>query len=147
MESNLAPANNMDLDLDLQERVTDAIYGLDVMRGTRALVNVMVSNGQVTLQGALQSPMAAAEVERAAADAPGVGAVISHLVDDATLSSQVAEALATDARTATISPGYQVASMYGHVVLVGSFTAEQAQAAEAVCRGVPGVRSVKVKVL
>jgi osmotically-inducible protein OsmY len=147
MESNLAPANNIDLDLDLQERVTDVIYALDVLRGTRAHVEVIVSHGQVTLQGTLQSPMAAAEVARAAAEALGVAGVINHLVDDATLSSQVAKALATDARTAAIPPGYEVASMYGRVVLVGYFTSEQAPAVEAVARGVPGVRSVNVKTL
>ena len=147
MEANLAPAGNIDLDLDLQERVTDAIYALDVLRGTRARVDVLVNSGQVTLQGNLQSPMAAAEVARAAAEVPGAGMVTSHLVDDATLSSQVAEDLSTDARTAAISPGYQVACMYGHIVLVGRFTPEQAQAAEAVCRGVTGVRSVTIKLL
>jgi len=146
MEANLAPAN-VDLDLDLQERIHDAIYALDVLRGSRAHVDVIVNNGQVALQGNLQSPMAAAEVARAAADVPGAGPVISHLVDDATLSSQVAEALSTDARTAAISPGYQVTSMYGHVILIGRFTAEQAQAVEAVCRAVPGVRSIHVRML
>jgi len=146
MESNLA-STNVDLDLDLQERVTDAIYTLDVLRGTRAHVDVIVSNGQVTLQGALQSPMAAAEVARTAAEVPGVSGVHSQLVDDATLSSQVAEALGTNPRTAAIPPGYEVTSMYGRVVLVGTFTAEQAQAAELAARSVPGVRSVNVKLL
>jgi len=147
MESHAAPANTIDLDLDLQERVMDAINALDVLRGSRAKVDVTVSNGQVTLQGALQSPMAAAEVARAAADVAGPTAVVNQLVDDATLSSQVAEILSTNAHTAAIPPGYQVASMHGHVTLIGYFTADQAQAAEFVARGVPGVRSVTVRTL
>jgi osmotically-inducible protein OsmY len=146
MDSNPAPAN-VDLDLDTQERVHDAIYALDVLRGTRAHVDVAVNNGQVTLRGNLQSPMAAAEVARTAAEAPGVTGVISHVVDDATLSSQLAEALATDVRTTAIPPGYEVASLYGHVMLIGRFTAEQAQAVEAVSRAAPGVRSVNVKLI
>ena len=105
MESNLAPANSLDLDRDLQERVTDAIYALDVLRGTRARVDVVVSQGQVTLQGTLQSPMAATEVARTAAEVPGAAGVISRLMDDATLSSQVAEALGGRLTAATLRAG------------------------------------------
>jgi osmotically-inducible protein OsmY len=146
MEANLAPATT-DLDLDLQERITAAINALDVLRGTRARVAVMVNHGQVTLTGALQSPMAAAEVARAAAEVPGVNAVVNQLVDDGSLSSLVAGALATDARTAAISPGYEVVSNYGHLKLVGYFNPDQAQAVEAVSGAVSGVRSVTVAAL
>lgn len=144
MESNLALANT-DLDLDLQERVTNAIQSLDVLRGSRTQVVVTVSGGQVTLTGVLQSPMAAAEVAHAAAEVAGNLPVVNHLLDDASLSSQVAEALSTDSRTAAISPGYQVASMYGRLTLIGQFSAAQAQALEAVAHGLPGVRSVTVQ--
>ena len=146
MESNLAPAN-ADLDLDLQERVTDAIQSLDVLRGSRTQVMVTVRGGQVTLAGVLQSPMAVAEVAHAAAEVAGSLPIVNHLTDDATLSSQVAEALSTDPRTAAISPGYQAASMYGHLTLIGNFNAAQAQALEAVAHGLPGVRSVTVQTL
>ena len=53
----------------------------------------------------------------AVAAVPGVAGVASHVVDDATLSSQVAEVLATDARSAGIPPGYEVAAMNGHLAL------------------------------
>ena len=146
MESNLARAN-ADLDLDLQERVTDAIQSLDVLRGSRTQVAVTVNGGQVTLAGVLQSPMAVAEVVHAAAEAAGNLPVVNHLIDDASLSSRVAEALSTDPRTAAISPGYQVASMYGRLTLIGYFNAAQSQALEAVAHGLPGVRSVTVQTL
>jgi osmotically-inducible protein OsmY len=146
MESNLASVNT-DLDLDLQERVTNAIHALDVLHGSRAQVAVTVSGGQITLAGVLQSPMAAAEVAHAAAEVAGDLPVINHLTDDASLSSQVAAALSTDPRNAAISPGYQVASMYGHLTLIGNFSAAQAQALEAVARGMPGVRAVTVQTL
>lgn len=146
MESNLAPANT-DVDLDLQERVNDAIRSHGTLRGTRAHINVTVANGQVTLDGVVQSPMAAAEVERTAADVAGAGAVTSRLTDDATLSRRVAAALAKDPRTAVIPPGYEVASVYGHLSLVGHFTAEQSQALETVARSVPGVRTVTTRLL
>ena len=144
MESNLAPVNT---DLDLQERVADAIHALDVLRGSRAQVAVTVSGGQVTLAGVLQSPMAAAEVAHAAAGVAGNLPVINRLMDDATLSSQVAEALSTDPRTAAISPGYQVAAMYGHLTLIGHFSGLESQALEAVARGMTGVRTDTVKAL
>ena len=142
MEANLV--STTDLDLDLQERVSHAIHGLDVLRGSRAHVEVIVSNGQVTVQGNVQSPMAAAEVAHAAASVPGAGAIINQVVDDATLSRQVAEALSTDPRTAAIAPGYEANAAYGHVRLVGQFTAEQAEALAAVGRVLPGVRSLSV---
>jgi len=146
MDSNLAPATT-DLDLDLQERVHDAIHALDVMRGSRAHVAVTVSGGQVTLEGNVQSPMAAAEVAHAARGVAGSLPVINHLVDDATLTNQVAEALATNPHTSAISPGYQVAAMYGHLTLIGYFNAEQSRALAAVARVVPGVRTVTVRAL
>jgi osmotically-inducible protein OsmY len=140
-------ASQADLDLDLAERVTQAVNGLDVVRGTRAHVTVMVAGGHVTLAGVLQSPMAAAEVEHVAAYVSGGAPITNKLVDDAALSTRVAEALATDARTASIPPGYEVASVYGHLSLVGAFTAAEAEAARAVAQGVPGVLTVAVKIL
>ncbi len=147
MDSNLAPANNLDLDLDLTERINDAVSAIDGLRGTRAHVEVTVENGHVTLAGVLRSPMAAAEVERAAAAVSGGAPIANHVTDDATVSRRVAEALATDARTSAIPPGYDVVSVYGHITLVGTFTPEQVQAATAVCQAVPAVRSVTIKAL
>ena len=147
MEHDLAPANTMDTDLDLAERIRTAIHALDVLRGTRAHVEVTVTNGHATLDGVVQSPMAAVEVARAAADVAGGAGVTSHLLDDAGLSNRVAEALATDPRTAAIPPGYDVNSTFGHVKLVGYFTPEQAQAATAVSQAVPGVRGVSIQAL
>lgn len=146
MEANLV-STTTDLDLDLHERVNDAIHTLDVLRGSRAHVEVIVSNGQVTLQGNVQSPMAAAEMAHAAASVAGAGAITNQVVDDATLSRQVAEALSTDPRTAAIAPGYEANAMYGHVRLVGHFTVEQSQAVETVGRALPGVRSLAVTAL
>ena len=144
MDHELAPVNNIDIDLDLAERVRQAIGTLDVLRGSRAHVDVTVANGHVTLAGNVQSPMAAAEVGHAAAEIAGA-AVTNHVVDDATLSRRVAVALSTDPRTAPIGPGYQVASTFGHLWLVGRFTPEQSSAVTAVCQAVAGVRSVTIK--
>jgi osmotically-inducible protein OsmY len=146
MESNLALAN-ADLDLDLAERVSHAIRSVDVLRGSRARVDVSVTNGHVTLAGVVQSPMAAVEVERAAAEASGASGITSHLVDDATLSRRVAAAVGKDPRTAVIPPGYEVISVFGHLALVGSFTEEQSRALTEVGRSVPGVRSITIRQL
>ena len=140
-------ASQMDLDLDLTERVSRAVDALDMLRGTRAHVDVSVSQGHVTLEGVVQSPMAAAEVENTAAYVSGGAPITNRLTNDSALSSAVAKALATDARTASIPPGYQVASVYGHLSLVGVFTPEQVLAVQAVAQGMPGARSVTVKAL
>ena len=139
--------NQMDLDLDLTERVSQAVNGLDVLRGTRAHVAVSVANGHITLDGVVPSPMTAAEVENTAAYVSGGAPITNRLGDDATLSRRVAEALATDARSAAIPPGYEVVSIYGHITLVGVFTPEQIQGAQAVAQATPGVRSVAVKAI
>jgi osmotically-inducible protein OsmY len=89
--------------------------------------------------------MMAADVERAAAEVPGVTQVTNLLVDDGTLSRQIAEALATDPRTQAIPPGYEVNPIFGHVFLVGRFTPDEARAVMAVAQSLPGVRSVNVK--
>jgi osmotically-inducible protein OsmY len=134
-----------DQDLDLRTAVEDVLNRLDIIRSSRAEVEVEVANGHVTLRGAVQSPMTAVDVERAAAEVPGVTQVTNLLVDDGTLSRQVAEALATDARTQAIPPGYEVTSIFGHVMLVGRFTADEARDVMAVTQSIPGVRSVNVK--
>ena len=84
-------------------------------------------------------------MEWAAADVPGVQGVTNMLADDGTLSRRVANALAYDPRTTAIPPGYEVTPIFGHTVLIGKFTDEQARAVEAVSLAVPDVLSVKIK--
>lgn len=146
MQANLDTVNT-DIDLDLAEQVNNAIGELDILHGTRAQVDVQVVNGHVTLEGIVQSPMAAVEVERAAAEVPGVSGVTSHVVDDATLSRQVAEVLSKDDRTRAVPPPYRVTSVFGHVTLVGHFTEEQARAMQGVCEAVRSVRGVAIKLI
>ena len=56
-----------DQDLDLHAEVRQVLNNHDIVRGSRAEVDVEVADGHVTLRGAVQSPMAAVEVERAVA--------------------------------------------------------------------------------
>jgi osmotically-inducible protein OsmY len=134
-----------DRDLDLLAAIHDNLNQLDLVRASRARVAVHVAAGQVTLTGAVQSPMAAVEVERVVAEVPGVESIDNQLVDDGTLSRTVAEVLATDPRTQAIPPGYEVTVMFGQVTLIGRFTDAEAQAVMAVTQAVPGVRGVNVK--
>jgi osmotically-inducible protein OsmY len=134
-----------DQDLDLRTAVEDVLNRLDIVRSSRVEVYVEVANGHVTLSGVVQSPMVSVEVERAVAEVPGVTQVTNLLVDDGTLSRQVAEALATDSRTQAIPPGYEVTVLFGHVTLVGRFTPDEARAVMSVTQSVPGVRAVNVK--
>jgi hypothetical protein len=71
----------------------------------------------------------------------------NNLVDDGTLSRRVAEALALDARTRDIPPGYEVTAVFGRILLVGFFTDAQSRELLTVAQGVPGVREVSVKTL
>ena len=132
-------------DIDLEAAVREAIDSIDGMRGSWAEINVSARDGHVTLTGYVQSPMRVVEAEREVAYVPGVVSVTSRIFDDGTLSRQVAEALALDPRTRGIPPGYQVTVVFGHVVLIGFFTNDQARAAMAVAQTVPGVRSINVK--
>lgn len=134
-----------DRDLDLLAEIHDNLNQLDLVRSSRAQVEVHVTAGQVTLTGAVQSPMVAVEVERAVAEVPGVVSVQNDLVDDGTLSREIAEALATDPRTQAIPPGYEVTVVFAQVTLIGRFTDLEAQAVMAVAQAVRGVRGVNVK--
>ena len=146
METIILPAMT-DADTDLEAQVRDAILALDALRPTRAEVTVSAANGQITLAGIVPSSMTAAEVERAARAVPGVTGVNNQVMDDGSLARHVAEALAKDARTREIAPGYHVACFIGHVTVVGYFSSEQAQAVTAVCQAVGGVHAVNVKTL
>lgn len=146
METTIAAAV-ADTDYDLEGQVRDAILAIDAVRGTRAEVLVTVQAGHVTLDGVVQSEMAAIEVERAAEAVPGVRAVTNNLIDDATLVRRVAEALAEDARTSSIPPGYSVNSTFGHLRITGYFTGEQARGVLAVAQAASGVHAVSVQAL
>jgi osmotically-inducible protein OsmY len=134
-----------DVDVDLGAAVREALDALDFVRASRAEVAVKVENAHITLAGYVQSPMALVEAERAAESVPGVAGVTNLLIDDGSLARQVAEALATDARTRAIAPGYEVTVVFGYLTLIGRFTDEDARAAQAVAEAVPGVRRVTLK--
>ena len=144
MQANLEPVMT-DTDLDLEARLRDVIEGLDGLQGTQARLEIDVQDGHVTLRGNVQSPMTCVEAEWAASAVPGVKGMSNLIVDDAALSRRVATALAYDARTAAIPPGYEVTPVFGHIVIIGKFTDEQAAAVTAVAQAVPDVRSVMLK--
>jgi len=144
MQVSLEPVIT-DTDLDLEAQVRDAIDQLDILNGTQARVDIAVKDGHVTLRGNVQSPMSCVEVEWAAAAVPGGKGVTNLLVDDAELSRRVATALAYDPRTSAIPPGYEVTPVFGHVVLIGKFTDDQASAVQAVVQGLPDARSVTIR--
>lgn len=144
MDAEATPTT-ADRDLDLDAALTEMLYQMDGLAGTRAEVQVEVADGHVTLRGNVQSPMVAVEVERAVAGLPGVTGVTNWLADDGTLSRAVAEALATDPRTSAIPPGNEVTVVFGHVTVIGRFTDDEARHVMAVAQGAAGVRSVNVK--
>ena len=134
-----------DSDLDLRAVVRDVLNQLDLVRGSRAKVSAHVAAGRVTLNGFVQSPMVAVEVERAVAGVPGTTSVDNQLVDDGTLTRRLGDVLSTDPATSSIPPGYEITSVFGQVTLIGRFSDAEARDLMAVAQAVPGVRSVNVK--
>src|SRR5579859_3471983 len=134
-------------DIDIQADAERAILSLDTANSTGIKVKVGVAQGQVTLTGHLRSEMIAAGIERAVRAVNGVDSVVSHLVNDSSLVRRLATALASDARTQPIPPGYQVQSAFGRVLVVGVFDNEARLAIGQVCSSVPGVRSVQIRSL
>lgn len=143
MEIDTTPAGT-DVDNDLEAEVTDAVMSMGAVRPSAAVVKVDVHAGLVTLSGYVQSPMAAVEVERVVEQVSGVTGVVNNLVDDGSLSRLVAEVLSTDPATRDIPPGYEVASTFGYLRLIGWFTPAQIEALTTVTQAIPGVREVKV---
>ena len=144
MQVTLEPVMT-DTDLDLEAEVRDAVDQLDILNGTQARVDIEVKDSHVTIHGNVQSPMSCVEVEWAVAAVPGVSGVTNLLVDDAELSRRVATVLAYDPRTSAIPPGYEVTPIFGHIVIIGKFTDEQAGAVLAVAQAVPDVLAVTIK--
>jgi hypothetical protein len=134
-------------DIDLEVAVRAAIGSVDSLRGSRSEVNVQVINGHVVLTGYVQTPMQATEAGRAAHYVPGVLSVANEVCDDASLRRRVAEALATDARTRHIPPGYMVNSAFGHILFIGHVSDEDAAALTAVALAVPCVRNINLRVI
>ena len=93
----------------------------------------------------MRSDMIAPAIEQAVRAVVGPRSVVNHLVDDSSLVRRLATALATNARTQAIPPGYQVISTFGRVRVVGTFADETRAAICQVCSDVPEVRSVEIE--
>jgi osmotically-inducible protein OsmY len=127
-------------DLLLQERVTQAIQGLVMVRETRAPITVLAQDGVVTLKGNVLSEVMRRAVQYMAATTPGVTKVIDELYDDPSIEFAVAAALADGvlAGRSIITTCYR-----GEVTLTGEVGSEDERAAamEAATR-IDGVRTV-----
>ncbi len=127
-------------DLDLRTNIEDALWTLDSIRVTKPALTVAAHNGQATVTGVVNSPMMRAEIQEALHGWP----VELFILDDATIQTNAAYALATDARTSAINLGYRVLSHDGNIDVMGKFTPEQAQALRDVAGEVTGVKSVTI---
>jgi osmotically-inducible protein OsmY len=106
-------------------------------------VHVSANDDCVVLTGIVRSRTAREMAERLAQNVPGVARVDNQLVADADVEIAVAQALATDARTASAFPGLLVGVVFGIVYLKGTAPTSQIKdAATEVARTVPGVRRV-----
>jgi osmotically-inducible protein OsmY len=132
-------------DMDVRADAQQAILTLDTANSTGVQVAISVLHGQVILTGYTRSEMIGTGIERAVRAVDGANSVVNQLVDDSSLVRRLATALASDARTRAIPPGYQVSSAFGRVMLVGAFSSEARAAASQVCSSVPGVRSVEIR--
>ncbi len=139
-----APAHQRP-DIDIAADTRQAISTLDTANSVGLDVEVSVLEGQVTLTGYMRSEMIAPGIEQAVRAVPGTRGVLNYLVDDSSLVRRLATALALDARTRAIPPGYRVVSALGRTMVVGDLAGEARTAVSQVCAGVPGVRSVLIR--
>jgi osmotically-inducible protein OsmY len=132
-------------DMDIRADAQEAILTVGTANSTGVQVAVSVLRGQVTLTGYMRSEMIGAGIEHAVRAVAGASSVVNHLVDDSSLVRRLATALATDARTRDIAPGYQVSSAFGRVMVVGAFSSKARAAVSQVGSSVAGVRSVEIR--
>ena len=127
-------------DLDLRTNIEDLLWSIDSIRVTKPQLQVAAHNGQATVSGVVTSPMMRAEITEALQGWP----VELFILDDAAIQNTAAYALAMDARTSAIGPGYRVQSHDASVDIMGKFTPEQAQAIRDVVGEVAGVKAVAI---
>ena len=127
-------------DLDLRTTIEDALWAIDSIRVTKPALTVAAHNGQATVSGIVNSPMMKSEIEEALHGWPAE----LFILDDATIQNSAAYALAMDARTSAIAPGYRVQSHNGQVDVMTKLTTEQAQAVREVVGEVAGVKGVNI---
>jgi osmotically-inducible protein OsmY len=128
-------------DLLLQERVSQAIHELVMVRETRSPITVLAQNGVVTLKGHVLSEIMRRAVQYKAGTTPGVTKVIDELYDDPSVELDVAAALAADgalAERSIITTCYR-----GEVTLTGEVGSEDERAAAIeTAAEIEGVRTV-----
>lgn len=128
-------------DLLLQERVSQAIHDLVMVRETRAPITVLAQDGVVTLQGHMLSEIMRRAVQYKAATTPGVTKVIDEMYDDPSIELAVAAALAAHG---TLAGRSIITTCYrGEVTLTGEVEGEEERvAAIETAAGIEGVRTV-----
>jgi osmotically-inducible protein OsmY len=127
-------------DLDLHRTIEEALWAIDSIRVTKPDLEVAAHNGRATVSGIVNSSMMRSEIAAALRGWP----VELFLVDDGGIQNAAAYALATDARTRGLRPGYRVQSLNGQVEVRGNFSPEQTAAIQEVAGEVTGVKLVKV---
>ncbi len=130
-----------EMDLDITERVVEAIDADGVVRELRVPVEVSVENGVVTVSGVVRTETVRQRVLFAAATTPGVEKVIDRLVSDREIEEAIAGRLASDS---TLGGRHiEITSYAGQVTLVGRVDSEdERQQAISLALETPGVRRV-----
>jgi osmotically-inducible protein OsmY len=128
-------------DLDLYERVFEAIQAQDVVRETEPPLRIAVADGVVTISGVVLTRIMHERVLYVAASTPGVKKVIDELYTDPEIENTVAAALVADpglnGAAVDVSSYKGSITVYGHMPDVA-----QREKALAVAVAVPGVRNV-----
>ena len=137
------PLQQTATDLDIHAAIEETLWAIDTVRITHPTLEVTVHNGQATVSGVVNSPMIQGQIE-SALQALGLPELTLRLMNDDAVGYAAAYALATDARTRRIAPGYQLTAYNGHVALRGKLSPAEAAAAAEVIGAVSGVTGVKV---
>lgn len=128
-------------DLDLYERVHEALDAQDVVRESDPPLLVGLADGVATVSGVVRTRIMRERVLYVVASTPGVKKVIDELFTDPEIANAVAEALA--AEPGLDSAAVDVSSYKGHITIYGQVPGEDQHArALAIAAAVPGVQDV-----
>jgi osmotically-inducible protein OsmY len=133
----------------LNRAVHDALFRYDPLRSSLPGIQVMSSEGNVTLSGLVRSRMMKAMAATLAGRVPGVAGVQYQLLTDADIETAVALEMAGHAGLRKADGAVRVKSIMGTVYLMGDIGVESVaeaeslkQQAERIAQGVAGVLKV-----
>jgi hyperosmotically inducible protein len=141
--SKLRSRNGHPSDAELVARIYKALRSYGPLYATRSPIQVEVNDGVAIVRGVVRGVALRHTAARLAAAVDGVETVRNELLDDPAIERAVAQALAAHPGLQLMTDVVSIESYHGEVTLIGRIQDEiQQMTAEAVARGVSGVKDV-----